>query len=163
VVPRFLSGISGYNAEQSGLVMLVSGVPAFLMVPVLRRLMGMVDARSLVIAGLLCFACSCLLDVSLTAQSVGHDFYASQFLRGFGQVLAMMPLNMLSMSVVSRMDAGDADVDVAVGDMTEPHCLHRGPSSRQTPRAIIDKAADCANGNADMETHIGPESPGKFC
>jgi hypothetical protein len=146
VVPRFLSGISGYNAEQSGLVMLVSGVPAFLMVPVLRRLMGMVDARSLVIAG-----------------SVGHDFYASQFLRGFGQVLAMMPLNMLSMSVVSRMDAGDADVDVAVGDMTEPHCLHRGPSSRQTPRAIIDKAADCANGNADMETHIGPESPGKFC
>jgi MFS transporter, DHA2 family, multidrug resistance protein len=108
LLPQFLSNIAGYNAEQSGAIMLVSGLPAFLMMPVLPRLLGKLDTRLMVIAGLLCFAGSCMLDISLTAQSVGHDFYASQLLRGMGQVLAMMPLNQLSMSAVSREDAGDA-------------------------------------------------------
>jgi DHA2 family multidrug resistance protein len=49
-----------------------------------------------------------MLDTSLTAQSVGHDFYGSQLLRGIGQLLAMMPLNQASMSAVSQSEAGDA-------------------------------------------------------
>jgi MFS transporter, DHA2 family, multidrug resistance protein len=49
-----------------------------------------------------------MLDISLTAQSVGHDFYASQLMRGFGQMLAIMPLNQASMAAVSREEAGDA-------------------------------------------------------
>jgi DHA2 family multidrug resistance protein len=108
LLPQFLSGISGYNAEQSGAIMLVSGLPAFLMMPLLPRMLGKIDARAMVIAGLLCFAISCMLDISLTAESVGHDFYASQLLRGVGQMLAMMPLNQASMSAVSREEAGDA-------------------------------------------------------
>ena len=108
LVPQFLSLIAGYNAEQSGGIMLISGVPAFLMMPILPRLLGKVDFRVLVIGGLLCFAGSCLLDISLTAQSVGHDFYGSQLLRGVGQMLAMMPLNQASMAAVSREDSGDA-------------------------------------------------------
>lgn len=108
LLPQFLSGISGYNAEQSGSIMLVSGLPAFLMMPILPRMLGKLDPRLMVIAGLLCFAVSCLLDIGLTAQSVGHDFYSSQLLRGVGQMLAMMPLNQASMSAVSREDAGDA-------------------------------------------------------
>jgi DHA2 family multidrug resistance protein len=76
--------------------------------PVLPRLMGRVDTRLMVIAGLCCFAASCMLDISLTAQSVGHDFTWSQLLRGVGQVLAMMPLNQASMAAVPREEAGDA-------------------------------------------------------
>jgi MFS transporter, DHA2 family, multidrug resistance protein len=108
LVPQFLSNIAGYNAEQSGGIMLLSGLPAFLVMPILPRLLSKVDARLLVIAGLLCFAGSCMLDITLTAQSVGHDFYASQLLRGVGQMLAMMPLNQASMAAVSREEAGDA-------------------------------------------------------
>ena len=108
LLPQFLSGISGYNAEQSGGIMLVSGLPAFLMMPVLPRMLGKLDARVMVIAGLVCFAGSCMLDIALTAQSVGHDFYGSQLLRGVGQMLAMMPLNQASMAAVSREEAGDA-------------------------------------------------------
>lgn len=108
LVPQFLSLIAGYNAEQSGAVMLVSGLPAFLMMPLLPRLLGKVDFRILVILGLLLFTASCMLDIDLTAQSVGHDFYTSQFLRGIGQMLAMMPLNQASMAAVSREESGDA-------------------------------------------------------
>jgi MFS transporter, DHA2 family, multidrug resistance protein len=108
LIPQFLGIIAGYNAEQSGWVMLVSGVPAFMMMPILPRLLGRVDFRILVITGLMCFVFSCMLDIHLTAQSVGHDFFWSQLVRGAGQMLAMMPLNQASMAAVSREDSGDA-------------------------------------------------------
>jgi DHA2 family multidrug resistance protein len=108
LLPQFLSNVAGYNAEQSGAIMLVSGVPAFLMMPVLPRLLGKIDFRVLVIGGLLLFALSCMLDIELTAQSVGHDFFWSQLIRGIAQILAMMPLNQASMAAVSREDSGDA-------------------------------------------------------
>lgn len=108
IIPQFLGLIAGYNAEQAGWVMLVSGVPAFMMMPILPRLLGKVDYRILVISGLVCFVGSCMLDIHLTAQSVGHDFFWSQLVRGAGQILAMMPLNQASMAAVSREDSGDA-------------------------------------------------------
>jgi DHA2 family multidrug resistance protein len=108
LLPQFLAGIAGYNAEQSGSIMLVSGLPAFLMMPILPRLLGKVDFRFLLVAGLLCFGISCLLDIALTAQSVGHDFYGSQLLRGAGQMLAMMPLNQAAMTSVSREETAEA-------------------------------------------------------
>ena len=49
-----------------------------------------------------------MLDIDLTAQSVGHDFVWSQLIRGVAQMLAMMPLNQASMAAVSREDSGDA-------------------------------------------------------
>jgi DHA2 family multidrug resistance protein len=76
--------------------------------PILPRLLGKVDPRLMVILGLICFAVSCLLDIGLTAQSVGHDFYSSQLLRGLGQVLSMMPLNQASVASVSREEIADA-------------------------------------------------------
>jgi DHA2 family multidrug resistance protein len=88
--------------------MLVSGVPAFLMMPLLPRLLGKVDFRVLVILGLGAFVWSCLLDIHLTAQSVGGDFFWSQFIRGSGQMLVFMPLNQASMAAVSREESGDA-------------------------------------------------------
>ncbi len=108
LVPQFLSLVAGYNAEQAGNIMLLSGVPAFLMMPMLPRLLAKVDFRLMVVAGLGFYIVSCVLDTSLTAQSTGHDFVWSQLLRGVGQMLAMMPLNQASMAAVSREDSGDA-------------------------------------------------------
>jgi DHA2 family multidrug resistance protein len=108
LVPQFLNLIAGYNAQQAGQVLLFAGLPAFLMMPILPRLMGKVDFRWMVIAGLLCFAGSCLIDTDLTTLSVGHDFIWSQLLRGVGQMLALMPLNQASMAAVSREESGDA-------------------------------------------------------
>ncbi|PVZ20072.1 MFS transporter, DHA2 family, multidrug resistance protein [Pseudomonas sp. URIL14HWK12:I9] len=108
LVPQFVGTLSGYNAEQAGAVMLLTGLPAFLMMPVLPRLLGRVDLRLLVLLGLVLYWASCFVDTTLTAQSVGHDFTASQLLRGVGQILVMMPLSQLSMRSVSTQDAGDA-------------------------------------------------------
>ena len=108
ILPQFLSHIAGYNAEQSGAVMLMSGLPAFLMMPILPRLIGRVDARLMVMVGLGCLASSCLLAMGLTADSVGDNFTRTQLLLGLGQILAMMPLNQASMSCVPPHEAGEA-------------------------------------------------------
>jgi MFS transporter, DHA2 family, multidrug resistance protein len=108
LVPQFLSIVSGYNAQQSGAIMLLSGLPSFLMMPMLPRLLAKVDFRVLVVCGLVCFAAGCLLDTALTAQSAGGDFVWSQLMRGVGQILAMMPLNQASMAAVAREESGDA-------------------------------------------------------
>ena len=108
LLPQFLSGIAGYDAEQSGAIMLMSGLPAFLMMPILPRMLGKVDTRIMLIGGLICFAVSCLLDIALTGDSVGHDFYGSQLLRGVGQILGMMPLNQAAMTAVSREETAEA-------------------------------------------------------
>jgi DHA2 family multidrug resistance protein len=108
LLPQFLSNIAGYNAEQSGFVMLLSGLPAFLMMPLLPRLLQKFSVRSLVALGLICFAASCMLNIEITAQSTGPDFVWSQILRGFGLVFCMMPLNQASMAAVSAEESGDA-------------------------------------------------------
>jgi DHA2 family multidrug resistance protein len=108
VLPQFLGVISGYNPEQAGWVLALSGVPAFLMMPFLPRILGRGDARIVVLLGLICFAWSCFLDVHLTPQSSGGDFIFSQLLRGFGQILSFMPLNQLSVGSVARKDTADA-------------------------------------------------------
>ena len=108
VLPQFLSLIAGYNAQQSGQILFLSGIPAFLMMPLLPLMLGRGNLKVLVAMGLACFALSCFLDIGLTAQSSGHDFVASQLLRGLGQILAFMPLNQASVGAVGREDAADA-------------------------------------------------------
>jgi MFS transporter, DHA2 family, multidrug resistance protein len=108
VLPQFLSGIAGYNAEQSGWVLALSGLPAFLMMPLLPRILRYGNIRLIVGIGLLCFGASCFIDIHLTAQSGGADFVLSQLLRGVGQILSFMPLNQASVGAVSREDTADA-------------------------------------------------------
>ncbi|NWA01704.1 MDR family MFS transporter [Pseudomonas gingeri] len=108
LLPQFLGSISGYNAQQSGSIMLLSGIPAFLLMPFLPRLMQRYDSRWLVSTGLVLFVISCMMSLNLTVDSVGHDFDASQLVRGFAQILAMMPLNQLSMAAVQVHEKGEA-------------------------------------------------------
>ena len=56
LLPQFLAIVAGYNAEQAGAIMLLSGQPAFLVMPILPRLLGKVDFRILVISGCCCSA-----------------------------------------------------------------------------------------------------------
>ncbi len=108
LLPQFLSGVAGYNAEQSGMVMLVAGLPSFLMVPILPGLMQKVNLRILIAAGFVLLSASCLIDTHLTSLSSGGNFTLSQILRGMGQVLAMFPLNQASVGAVAPELAGDA-------------------------------------------------------
>jgi DHA2 family multidrug resistance protein len=108
VLPQFLSLIAGYNAEQSGRVLAISGLPAFLMMPFLPLILGRAPLRLTVMLGLGCFATSCFLNTGVTADTGGEHFVFTQLLQGVGQILAFMPLNQASVGAVSTEDAADA-------------------------------------------------------
>jgi len=108
VIPQFLSSIAGYDALQSGRIVLLSGMPSLLLMPFTPLLIRHLDIRIAVSAGLLIMASSCWVDTILTAQSVGHDFIESQLLRGVGTILGFLFLNQAAIASVPREQAGDA-------------------------------------------------------
>ena len=107
-IPQFLAGIAGYNALQSGYVVLLSGIPSLFMMAAVPILLRTIDIRIAVGAGLLIMGGSALMDSHLTIGSAGGDFTASQLLRGVGQILGMLFLSQAVVRAVPREDAGDA-------------------------------------------------------
>ena len=108
VIPQFLAVAAGYNALQSGQVVLLAGIPALLMMPLLPLLIARTDARLMIGIGFMIMAASCWFDSDLTILSTGGTFTDGQLMRGVGQSLTMMFLNQAAISSVVAEDAGDA-------------------------------------------------------
>ena len=108
ILPQFLSLVARYNALQSGQVLLLSSIPAILVMPLLYILLQQMGIRAMTALGLSLMAVSCFLDTNLTTASSGSDFIWSQLLRGAGQMFAMMPLNQASMGAVTKDEMADA-------------------------------------------------------
>lgn len=108
MVPQFLTAIAGYNAQQSGYVILMSGLPTLLLMPVMPKLLDVVDVRVLVATGLICFCIACYHNMALTSDSVGVHFAPGLLLQGCGLALTMLPLNQAAISMVEPALASDA-------------------------------------------------------
>ncbi len=108
VIPQFLAAISGYDALQSGRVVLLSGIPSLLLMPFTPFMLRYLDIRVAVTMGMLVMAGSRWLDTALTAQAAGGDFVDSQLMRGVGSILSFLFLNQAAIASVPARDAGDA-------------------------------------------------------
>ena len=108
VIPQFLSAITGYNALQSGKIVLLSGLPSMAMMPFTPFLIRNLDIRIAVLTGLVIMGASCWVDTSLSAGADGSDFVASQLLRGVGTVFSFLFLNQAAIQSVPSHLAGDA-------------------------------------------------------
>ena len=107
-IPQFLAQLAGYNALQSGKVVLLSGIPSLFMMAIVPILLRRVDIRVAVASGLVIMGTAALLDANLTAGSTGGEFTLSQLLRGVGQILGMLFLSQAVVRSVPAEDAGDA-------------------------------------------------------
>jgi MFS transporter, DHA2 family, multidrug resistance protein len=165
VLPQFLSLIAGYNAQQSGRILAISGIPAFLMMPFLPLILGRAPLRLTVLLGVSCFATSCFLNTGVTADTGGEHFVFTQLLQGVGQILAFMPLNQASVGSVPREDAADAAglfnmarnlggslglalLGVFIDRRTEAHFDYLGQSVTQNSELVQARLADQAAGFA---------------
>jgi DHA2 family multidrug resistance protein len=108
IIPQFLSEVPGYNAEQSGFIAAISGVPTILLLAVFPILVRRIDLRLAIAFGLLLYSISCFLSTDLTSDTSGPQFVAAQVVRGVGQFFAMLFLNQAATSSVARDYAEDA-------------------------------------------------------
>jgi DHA2 family multidrug resistance protein len=102
VIPQFLTLVAGYNAEQSGDIIMISGIPTILMLAAFPILVRVVDLRFAVALGLLLYAITCFMDIGLTAQSAGPQFILSQIIRGVAQFFAFLFLNQAATTAVAQ-------------------------------------------------------------
>jgi DHA2 family multidrug resistance protein len=108
VIPQFLAGISGYNSLQAGEVVLLSGVPMILMMPITPWLVQNIDIRIAVAFGMALLAISAWMETDLTSLSTGSAFAGSQVMRGVGTVFASMFMNQAAIRSVGPDQASDA-------------------------------------------------------
>jgi DHA2 family multidrug resistance protein len=108
VIPQFLAAVAGYNSQQAGAIVFLSGIPAGMMMPLFPLLVAKLDLRIAVMTGMLLMAGSCWFDCTLTAQSSGSEFVLSQLMRGLGQAFSMLFLNQAAIASVKPNEAGDA-------------------------------------------------------
>ena len=108
ILPLYLSQLQGFNAEQIGEVLAWYGLPQLLLIPLVPRLMRIIDARVLVGLGLLLFAVSCFMNTSLDVDFSGPEFFWPNIVRAFGQALILTPLSVLATAGVPRDQAPTA-------------------------------------------------------
>lgn len=92
VIPNFAQVMLGYTALQAGLLQMPSSLVTGMMFPVVGAMIGKVDARLMVVVGIVCLSISNAFLVPLTLDWGWDNFLVSSLVRGFGLVLVFLPL-----------------------------------------------------------------------
>ena len=108
IIPVFLGGIHGYTAQETGRVVMISGVPILIFLPMMSFLVRKVDLRWLAALGLMFMALSCLINTGMTVDTGAPQLLIPQLLRGLGQALVMSPLSQSATASVQPHEASDA-------------------------------------------------------
>lgn len=108
VLPQYLGQVQRYNAEQIGFVLAWTGLPQLLLIPFVPRLMKMFDVRYLAIAGIVLFAASCFMNIQMSLDYSGDQFFWPNVVRAIGQALVLTPLTTIATRDIAPKDAANA-------------------------------------------------------
>jgi MFS transporter, DHA2 family, multidrug resistance protein len=108
LLPQYLAATQGFDAEQSGEVMAWTGLPQLLVIPFVPLLMKRVDARMLVVVGLVIFAGSCFMNLHLDLNYAAPQLFWPDVVRALGQAIVMTPLSAIAMIGIAPAQAGAA-------------------------------------------------------
>jgi DHA2 family multidrug resistance protein len=102
ILPLYLGQVHGYNASQIGTVLIWLGLPQLLVIPLVPKLMQIVDTRIIIGIGILLFGGSCFHNIHLNSDFAGPQFYIPLIIRALGQPLVMVPLSSVTTSGMSK-------------------------------------------------------------
>lgn len=108
VLPMYMAQVHGYNAMQIGLVMMWTGLPQLIVVPIVLRLMKIIDLRILLAIGAFIFGLSCLLNTHMTADYASDHLMWPNIIRGLGMPFIMVPLNVIATAEIEQEQVGSA-------------------------------------------------------
>ncbi|HEY3933290.1 MAG TPA: DHA2 family efflux MFS transporter permease subunit [Gemmatimonadales bacterium] len=92
VLPVFLQGLLGYSAWDTGLVMFPGAIASAVTMGIVGRLAQKIDARPLVVAGVILYLVSMVMHWQFTMAIGLHDTLLPIILRGIGIGLVFVPL-----------------------------------------------------------------------
>ncbi|MFC4161661.1 DHA2 family efflux MFS transporter permease subunit [Chitinimonas lacunae] len=107
--PVYAQTLMGYNAMQTGFLILPSAIAAGVAMPIASKLIARgVPARLLIVTGALLFLYSMWGHHLFTTASGSEDFFWPLLQRGFGLGLVFMPLNNLTLANIPAPTIPDA-------------------------------------------------------
>ncbi len=108
IIPQFLTAVAGYNAEQSGDIAAISGVPSLILLAFFPFLVKLIDIRLVVAFGLALYGWSCMMNAHLVPTDAGSQFIAPQIVRGAAQFFTLFFLNQAATASVAQNLVEDA-------------------------------------------------------
>jgi DHA2 family multidrug resistance protein len=99
--PVYLGEIRGYDSLMIGETMFVSGAVMFASAPLVGKLMTKMDSRLMLAAGFLIFAASNWEASYITKDWDFWELLVPQILRGFGMMLAIVPITNVALGTLS--------------------------------------------------------------
>jgi DHA2 family multidrug resistance protein len=108
ILPVYLARIQGYNSEQIGMVLAWTGFPQLILIPLVPRLMKVIDVRALIALGFALFAASNFINIYMTGDYSGEQLIIPNIVRAIGQALAFTPLTAIATAGIEKENAGSA-------------------------------------------------------
>ncbi|MGD0104829.1 MAG: DHA2 family efflux MFS transporter permease subunit [Rhodopila sp.] len=108
ILPQYLGQVQHYDAEQIGNVLAWTGLPQLLLIPLVPLLMKRFDARHIGFLGISIFAASCFMNVTLSPDSAGDQFWLPNIVRAIGQALVLTPISAITTGGIAPSEAGSA-------------------------------------------------------
>lgn len=108
ILPQYLGQVQRYNAEQIGFVLAWTGLPQLLIIPLVPLLMKRFDARHIGFVGISIFAASCFLNITLSLDSAGDQFFVPNIVRAIGQALVLTPITVITTAGIAPSEAAAA-------------------------------------------------------
>src|SRR5271155_1881077 len=108
LLPQYLAVTQGFDSEQAGEVIAWTGLPQLVLIPLVPFLMKRLDARLLVGTGLLIFAVSCFMNMTLDQNYAAPQLFWPNIVRAIGQAMVMTPLSAIAMLGIAPQEAGGA-------------------------------------------------------
>ncbi|HEY9681432.1 MAG TPA: DHA2 family efflux MFS transporter permease subunit [Oculatellaceae cyanobacterium] len=108
LTPVYLSQLHGYNAAQTGQVMIWFGVPQLFVNPLVPMLMKKVDQRALIFFGLLLFVVGFALNIPLNNDFAGPQLALPQIVRAIGLPFIFIPLSGVATAGIEPAKLGSA-------------------------------------------------------
>ena len=108
LLPLWLQTLMGYSALEAGMAMLPRGLGSFLFMPIVGILMGKIEARKLLAAGLIISSFSIYQLSKLNLQAGYWDIFWPQLLQGTSMGLLFVPLTTITNGLVPKEQMGNA-------------------------------------------------------
>ncbi|TIW00054.1 MAG: multidrug efflux MFS transporter, partial [Mesorhizobium sp.] len=108
ILPQYLGQVQRYNAEQIGLVLAWTGLPQLLIIPFVPLLIKRFDVRYVGFVGISIFAASCFMNITLSLDSAGDQFFLPNLVRAIGQALVLTPITVITTAGIAPSEAGAA-------------------------------------------------------
>jgi DHA2 family multidrug resistance protein len=108
ILPVYLSRIQGYNSEQIGFVLAWTGLPQLVLIPLVPKLMKMVNVRWMIVFGFALFAGSNFMNIFMTSDYAAEQLMLPNIVRAIGQALVFAPLSAIATAGIEKENAGSA-------------------------------------------------------